>query len=233
MDRAERLYRLQQLEDEEERLRRRLAQIEAALGETPALRQARQTARETAEEARQWGVRQQDLELQVSALKQKIADSERRLYSGSVRNPKELSDLQAEVASLKRRLERTEETLLEAMIAREEAEAAADQARQQQERAEAEWAASQEDLLGEKERLEDRLEEVTEARAALLPSIPAEDLRVYQGLRRTKGGLAVALVRGGACTGCGMEIPSGRLQRAREGGLFFCGNCERVLLFEK
>jgi len=233
MERARRLYRLQEMDLEEEKTRRRLSEVEAAIGETPTLQAARRAAREAAEAARRWSVRQQDLELQVGTLKKKIADSERRLYSGSIRNPKELSDLQAEVASLKRRLERVEEELLEAMIGWEEAEAKVEQARADLERVEEEWATEQEALQQERVRLQAHLEEVAEARAALLPSIPAGDLEVYRALRQTKGGLAVARVVDGACVGCGMEVPSARLQEARGGGLVFCGNCERILLVER
>ncbi|HIP87440.1 MAG TPA: hypothetical protein EYH27_03260 [Anaerolineales bacterium] len=230
MKRAKRLYRLQELDLDEEKTRRRLAEVEGALGESVSLRSARKMAQKAAESVRQWAVRQQDLELQVGALKKKIADSEQRLYSGGIRNPKELSDLQAEVGSLKRRLERREEELLEAMIGLEEAEEAAREAQEHLEAVEREWSAEQAALREEKERLEAHLREIAEAREELLPSIPPADLEVYRSLRQTKGGLAVAQVVNGACVGCGMEVPSARLQAARGDELVFCGNCERVLL---
>ncbi|HEY75231.1 MAG TPA: hypothetical protein G4O00_03500 [Thermoflexia bacterium] len=230
MERAKRLYRLQELDQDEEKTRRRLAEVEGALGESARLRSAREAAQQAVEAVRRWTVRQQDLELQVGALKKKIADSERRLYSGNVRNPKELSDLQAEVGSLKRRLERREEELLEAMIGLEEAEEAARRAQEHLEAVEREWSAEQAALREEKERLESHLQEIAEVRNALLPSIPPGDLEAYRSLRQTKGGLAVAQVINGACVGCGMEVPSARLQAARGTDLVFCGNCERILL---
>lgn len=233
MERARRLYRLQELDLEEEKARRRLAEVEAAIGETEALRAARRAVEEAQEQVGRWTVRQQDLELQVGSLKGKIADSEKRLYSGSIRNPKELSDLQAEVASLKRRLERVEEDLLEAMIGLEEAEAAAERAEAHLRGVEEAWSSAQAALREEKGELEDRLEQLAAARAALLPSIPPGDLGVYRSLRERKGGLAVARVLDGACVGCGMEVPSARFQEAMGEALVFCGNCERILLVEK
>ncbi len=230
MERAKRLYRLQELDLEEEKVRRRLAEVEGALGETDQLRSARKAVEEASGTVRRWTVRQQDLELQVGALKKKIADSERRLYSGSIRNPKELSDLQAEVASLRRRLERREEELLEAMIGREDAEEEWQKAKERLEAVEREWAAEQERLREEKGRLEARLQEIGEARDALLPAILTGDLEIYRSLRQTKGGVAVAQVVDGACVGCGMQVPSARLQAARGDDLVFCGNCERILL---
>lgn len=232
MSRAARLYRLQQLDMDEEQGRSRLAEIAAALGETIALRQAREAALRATDRTRQWAVRQRDLELEVQGIKNEIVVSERRLYGGGIRNPKELKDLQAKIASLKRLLEKKEESLLEAMIAREEAETAQEQAQARLEETEATWTSAQAALEAERERLVARLVEVARDRESLLPAIPAEDWDVYQVLRRTKGGVAVALMRAGACTACGMEVPPGRLERGREAGLLFCGNCERILVPE-
>ncbi len=233
MNRAAHLYRLQQLDQEEESLRRRLREVAAALGETPALREARQAAARAADEAHRWAVRQRDLELAVRGLRDEIASAERTLYNGSIRNPKALDDLQKKVLSLKKLQEKREEELLEAMIAREEAEDAQKQAQAHLAEVESAWRRDQAALEAEKGQLEGRLTEVGRARAALLSAIPREDLELYRNLRRTKGGLAVAVMRSGACTACGMEVPSGRLERARETDLFFCGNCERILIPEE
>ncbi|MCX8068310.1 MAG: C4-type zinc ribbon domain-containing protein [Anaerolineae bacterium] len=233
MNRAVLLYRLQQLDQEEESLRRRLREVTAALGETPALQEARQAAARAADEVHRWAVRQRDLELAVQGLKGEIAAAERTLYNGSVRNPKALDELQKKVVSLKKLLEKREEELLEAMIAREEAEEAQKQARARLAEVESAWQRNQAVLEAEKAQLEARLAEIGRARAALIPSISREDLELYRNLRRIKGGLAVAVMRFGACTACGMEVPSGRLERARETDLFFCGNCERILLPEE
>jgi uncharacterized protein len=48
--------------------------------------------------------------------------SEASLYGGKIRNPKELQDLQVEIAALKRRTATLEDEQLEAMLAVEDAE---------------------------------------------------------------------------------------------------------------
>ena len=232
MDRSSRLYQLQQLDNESSKAQSRLSEIETIMGDTPALREARQQKQEAQDELMRQTVRQTDCELQVGSLKQKITDAEKQLYSGSIRNPKELSDRQAELASLNRRLERLEEECLEAMIAREEADEAAEQASAQLENVEAEWATDQQDLLEEKRELEARVAEISDSRDKLLPDIPEGDLEVYQNLRRSKGNLVVVALQHGACTGCAMEVPSARLQQVGGSELVFCGNCGRVLLRE-
>ena len=52
----------------------------------------------------------------------RVGQAEASLYGGHVQNPKELQDLQKDVASLKRHLETLEERELEAMEAAENAE---------------------------------------------------------------------------------------------------------------
>nr|HID13182.1 hypothetical protein [Anaerolineae bacterium] len=224
------LYRLQCLDSEGEEKRRRLAEVEAALGESEALRQARQVLESAQALVQRWALRQRDLELEIQGLSDKISRSEQRLYSGVVKNPKELADLQAEVAALKRRRQKLEDDLLEAMIEREEAEAVRAQAQVHLDETQARWSAQQADLMAEQEVLQGRLAEIEQARAALLPSIEAGDLTVYQALRRRKGGLAVVQVRDGACGGCGVAI-SPRLEwQLRQGELVYCGNCERIIV---
>jgi len=135
------LYRLQCLDSEGDAKRRRLAEIEAALVESEALKQARGALKGARSLIQRWALRQRDLELEIQGLSNKIARSEQRLYSGVVKNPKELADLQAEVAALKRRRQKLEDDLLEAMIEREEAETAHSQAQAHLDEIQTRWSA--------------------------------------------------------------------------------------------
>jgi predicted nucleic acid-binding Zn-ribbon protein len=224
------LYRLQELDSEGDKKRRRLTEVEAALGESEALQQARQAVGQAEERTRKWGVKQRDLELELQGLVEKISREEQRLYSGTIRNPKELGDLQAEVASLKRRRQQLEEDLLEVMVEREDAEAAQAQAQDHLEKMQADWTAQQADLISERDELQGALAELAEAREALLPSIDAGDLTVYESLRRRKGGLAVALLCDDTCGACGVGISPGLKWQLRQGNLAPCSNCERILV---
>lgn len=224
------LYRLQCLDSEVAVKQHRLAEIEAASGENESLRQARQALESAQSLTKKWALRQRDLELETQGLSNKIARSEQRLYSGAVKNPKELADLQAEITSLKRRRQKLEDDLLEAMIEREEAETTRDQAQVHLDETQARWSAQQADLMVEREALQRRLAEIERARAALLPSIEASDLAAYQALRRRKGGLAVVQMRDGACGGCGVAISPSLKWQLRQETLVPCSNCERLVV---
>ena len=108
MSRGENLYHLQQLDTEGNTGRRRLVEIGAALKDDRELREARRSLETAEQRTRKWTIKQRDLELEIQSLSDKRARSEKRLYGGQVKNPKELTDLQAEVASLQRRRQRLE-----------------------------------------------------------------------------------------------------------------------------
>ena len=154
------LYCLQCLDREGDAKRRRLAEVEAALGESEALKQARRAAESAQALVKKRAVRQRDLELETQGVSNKIARSEQRLYSGVVKNPKELEDLQAEVAALRRRRQTLEDKLLAVMIELEEAEAAQASARQHLDETQARWAAQQASLVSEREVLQEKLLEL-------------------------------------------------------------------------
>lgn len=224
------LYRLQCLDSEEDAKQSRLVEVEAALGESIALMQARRALESVQVLVRRWTLQQRDLELETLGVTDKISRSEQRLYSGTVRNPKELADLQAEVAALRRRQQKLEDDLLEAMVEREETETAHAQAQRHLDETQALWSVQQADLMAEREMLQRRLAEIEQARAELLPSIEARELAAYQTLRRRKGGLAVVQVRDGACGGCGVGVPPSLDWQLRQEGLGYCGNCERIIV---
>jgi len=230
MDRGEGLYRLQQLDSERDAKQRRLVEIETTLKDDRALREARQRARKAEEHAQRWQARQRDLELEIESLSSKMSRSEKRLYGGKVKNPKELSDLQAEIASLKRRRRKLEDTLLDAMINREEAEAARDQAEAHLEDVESSWSTQQANLRAEREALQRRVEEIEERRAAVVPRIDADVLTAYERVRELKGGQALASIRGDTCSACGVTVPPSVEWKLRQGELVYCDMCGRILI---
>jgi len=230
MGRGEELYRLQQLDSERDAGQRRLMEIETALKDDRALREARQGVKEAKKRVQRWQAKQRDLELEIESLASKTSRSEKRLYGGKVTNPKELSDLQAEIASLKRRRQKLEDTLLEAMINREEAEAARDEAESRLEKVESSRSTKVADLKAEREALQDRLVEIEERRATVVPHLDTRTLTTYERVREQKGGQAVAQIRHDACSACGVTVPPSAEWKLRQGELIHCDTCGRILV---
>lgn len=230
MDTGEALYRLQQLDSERDANLRRLHEIEVALEDDRALREARESLKKAQERVQTWHVKQRDLELEIESLASKTSRSEKRLYSGKVNNPKELSDLQAEVASLKRRREKLEETLLEAMIEREEAEGRRDEAEAHLAEVEASRSTQVADLGAERESLQERIEELEQRRESVVFRIDDRILAEYERVRELKGGQAIAQIRNEVCSACGVTVPPSAEWGLRQGELVHCDTCGRILV---
>jgi len=230
MHRTERLYRLQCTDSEFDRLTHRLQEVEASLGETEELRQARLDLQAAEQALRQRQTRLRDLELENASLADKLEANEQRLYGGTVRNPKELTSLQEENEYLRRRKGQLEDVILEVMIEVEESQEQAYSARAHLAQVEERWRAEQERLIAERAELQASLVALSEKRQALRAAIPPDDLEIYDDLRRRTGGQAVVLLRGDTCQGCRVSLPSSKAQQVRQGTvLVFCGSCGRIL----
>lgn len=225
------LYVLQQFDSETAAKRLRLDAINEELGHNEHVQAAREVLDKASETQRARQAQVTDLELDIASLADKIKTAENRAYSGTVTNPRELEDLQAEIASLRRRREDLEGQLLEAMYTLEDNQAAVEEATRLLAEAEEQWASGQSDLLDEKRALEQRLESLETERAAAVERVDAPALRVYDDLRAQLGGVAVAAIEGGVCGACGVEPTSSVRQKASHGALdAYCQMCGRILV---
>jgi predicted nucleic acid-binding Zn-ribbon protein len=229
MGQVQSLYRLQQTDTEIQQKKQRLGQVIRAQKETEALLAARRRAQKASVELQRWQTRQTDLTLELEGLNQKAQRSEKRLYSGNVKNPKELSDLQQEIDSLGRRRATLEDKLLEAMIMIEEAEAEKEAADEALADIESEWEQSQARLKQEQDELATRLNELSELRQQQLPSVPAGALAEYEAIKQERSGLAVVRLKRNICQGCQLTVSAQKVKEAQEGELVYCGSCGRIL----
>ena len=110
------LRRLQETDAALDIRRGSLDDAEAHLGESEELHR-RPSARARTGRRRCASARsaQKDVDLEADDLKAKITPAETKLYSGAIKNPKELTDLQADIDQLKRHLSAVEDRDLEAL----------------------------------------------------------------------------------------------------------------------
>lgn len=174
---------------------------------------------------------QRQLDWEVDDLTAKIKAVSDKLYSGSVKNPKELVNLEQDVQGLKRHLGQREEVLLDAMGVVESSEAGVGSLQKQVEHLTAEWEHERESLEVLKNSTETEIGRLTQSRNLLRNEIEPEAARHYDLLSQAKG-TAVVKVELGRCTGCNLTIPTGRWQKARAGEVVECGSCGRILYVE-
>jgi uncharacterized protein len=204
---------------------RRLAEVNENLAELEAdLQIANQQNADVARE-------QERLEGEIELLDQKVAREEQRMYSGNVANPKELSSLQAEVESLKRKKSSMEDELLDVMERKEQISETVQTLgaeREEAARESAELTAKVEGLTGE---IDSELKVHESERVEIVSTIPDDLLALYDKLRETKNGVGAAALENGTCQGCHTKLPAKEVERVKsEGGLQRCDNCRRILV---
>lgn len=210
----------------------RLSEIETALGESEELISAREVATEKAAAVAVLRAQQKDLELAADEVRGKAAEIEKKLYGGTVKNPKELQDYDAELRNLKDLTRKRDDEVLTLLMQVEEADNERKAADDVVNGIEAEWRNSQEHLLAEKAQIEPEVERLRSERATQATDFDRTLISLYDLLRERRGGTAVARVERGMCQGCRILLPMSVLQRARGVGspVIQCVSCERILL---
>lgn len=186
-----------------------------------------ETAQKVMQEA---GLLLTEAEAQVKAQQIKIEQAESSLYGGAVHNPKELQDLQNDVASLKRRLSTLEERQLEAMIQVESAQAGLDSAQANLTAFQARRGDDHLRLLDELAVLQKNLTRLQDERQAVVTDLTEQSLRQYQELRERRRGVAVSEVSDNSCSACGTRLTAALQQIARSTTqVSYCPSCGRIL----
>ncbi|MGD8584462.1 MAG: C4-type zinc ribbon domain-containing protein [Chloroflexota bacterium] len=229
MSQVDLLYRLQQIDDEIRAGKKRLSQVIRSQRETEELLVARKLAESAAAELHEHRATQTSLNLELKSLNSKAQRSEQRLYSGTVKNPKELEDLQHELESLTRRRTTLEDELLEAMILVEEAQEEDESAQVALSEVETTWNQDQIDLKQEQDELVARINELMVLRKKHLELISPESLTQYEAALRRVGSTAVVLMKNNRCRGCLVTVPANLVKAVDEGQLVQCDSCSRIL----
>lgn len=231
MTTAAELFALQEVDLALDKDLARLSEIEANLVETEELLAAREKVAERKAVVDEFKTRQRDLEWSVEEIRTKATEIETKLYAGTVKNPKELQDLDADLRSLKTETRHREDTLLALLVEEDEVETALREAEAECAEIEAEWKSSQEAMFLEKARIEPEVAVLQEKRDAELVGKDRAALGLYNLLRERRAGVAVAAVERGACQGCRISLPTNVLSKVRSGvGLVQCVSCERILM---
>jgi predicted nucleic acid-binding Zn-ribbon protein len=224
------LWRLQETDSALDARRGTIEDARARIGESEEIEAARADLAEKAKAHRAAEATQKDLELQADDVKSKIAPAEEKLYSGSIKNPKELADLQHDVDQHKRQLSAIEDQDIEALSAVEAAEGELRAAREALEGLEAAWRDEQAELGDRIARLTAEVEEYEVERGALAGEVEPDLLRTYDHVRRAHRGKGVAKLDRNLCLGCRISLPVSTVNKARAGSaLVQCPNCERIL----
>ncbi|MCA9917117.1 MAG: hypothetical protein KC445_04150 [Anaerolineales bacterium] len=223
------LFQLQKLDTEIDEKKKRLGEVLKAQKEPQSLMEARKRDEAADVELHQWQAKHQDLTLEVGGINTKAKNSENRLYSGKVTNPKELSDLQQEIEALSRRKAVLEDAVLEALVMIEDAQTEKTAAQEALATAVAQWEKQSAHLKAEQNELALSLHKLMQTRKTKASAVDAATLREYEELRKQKHGTAVAGLRVNMCLGCRTTVSANKVKEVNEGRKVYCGGCGRLL----
>ncbi|MDZ7726844.1 MAG: hypothetical protein U5Q44_00875 [Dehalococcoidia bacterium] len=224
------LLTLQETDDRIAAMQASLASLQQRLSGNDALDHARREVQHFDERLAQVDRTQRKLEAEIADLNSHIEPEEKRLFSGEVRNPKELMSIQQEVDHFKRQRSRLEDQLIEAMSRRENIEPRREAAARKVADLESKWEHDQADLRREMRKVEEDITSEQERRNDQARAVPPRTLHLYEDLHRRKGGAAIARLQGSACTSCRLALPDAvRKQTMAREDITQCPNCERIL----
>ena len=224
------LFRLQQVDSQLDQARGRLRDIEAILSDHAALRQAKEKCDHAETELKRAQRELRQAEQLVQAQQMKIEQTEASLYGGKIRNPKELQDLQKEAVSLKNYKITLEDRQLDSMLAVEEAETLLLAAQQELTAVRSQMETQQSSLRAEQANLLNRVNELETERQAVISTIEAPDIQLYELLRQQRRGVAVAKISDNPCSACGSTLTPAQIQAAHSSTqISRCSFCGRIL----
>lgn len=226
-----RLYDLQELDWQIAARDKSLAEVRARLADESALASSRARLKGLEAQLAQRSSARQEVEFATQQLAARLQTVEQRLYGGSVTNPRELTAYGEEKEHLLRQRRIEEDRLLELMVETEELQSARDEAQRQLSRLESERKAEVAELLKAQERLAAQLARLHDTRKGMTAEVPPAILSLYESLRKSRNGHAVARVERGLCQGCRLALPTMELQRVRTSqDIVQCSSCRRILV---
>jgi hypothetical protein len=172
------------------------------------------------------------MESDVETVRAREEKDQKLLDSGGV-SPKEMTNLQHELETLKRRQSDLEDQELELMERLEVAESTLAAARAGQEKA-------QTDLERARQLRDDALADIADgtarheaARGEIAGGVPAPLLALYERIRAQTGGTGAAMLQARQCQGCRLELYGNELSAVRNADpheVVRCENCGRILV---
>ena len=171
------------------------------------------------------------LDKEIDAVRARAKRDADRLASGSA-PAKDLENMQHEVVSLARRQATLEDEALELMERREVADAAFARTQHDLAAARADLAAAEQRRDDAFADIDDELERSAVERAALVDSMPAELVALYEQIR-ARGRVAAAMLNGSRCEACRMDLDRSALATIWAAGVedvVRCSECGAILI---
>jgi predicted nucleic acid-binding Zn-ribbon protein len=228
MSLAKRIFELQQIELSIQGQVRQLEEMDLRIRHNGPFEQAEADLKAAEDERAGIEKQYKELDAEAEAPRAQIRQITDKLYSGKIKNPKELVGYEQEAGLLKASLAKKDDLLLDMMEKLESGKAAIKKLRETSKAAKSVWESEKTELKVLVDEAKKELGDLEKKRGGLLALIDKDTLATYEGLKGRKGQVVVR-VEQGRCLGCRVSLSVNELQRARGNAIVSCGNCGRIL----
>jgi predicted nucleic acid-binding Zn-ribbon protein len=206
----------------------------AELAELAKRRAALEVDRQSVESERSALTDRQDvLEAEITEAEERLRSLDERAQSGTVTSFRDQEALAVEMGAVNRRKHELEDQELEIMEALEPHDAALASVIAEVEATLATTRILEARIVEAEATIAAEAEDVSEHRAAAVAAVPATLLAEYERLRAHLGGIGVARIVHGNCSGCNLHLSATELDRIHRlvgDSLEHCEQCGRLLV---
>lgn len=224
------LYKLHQIDSTLHQLKSRAAALDTGQREAAMYKKIQAESKPVRERAKELADKMNELDNRRSQSKEKAANFETKLYSGTIISPREVEDLQEEVKMLHGLVEKLEGEISALKPEAVAAQSEADTSRKQMAKLKKTVEEKQEKAKVDHATMQAEYKRIQETRAAAEAKIAAGTLREYNAARKKTGNTGLALITDSQdCDSCGIDIPVKTLEMVRLGKVLHCESCGRIL----
>lgn len=169
------------------------------------------------------------LEDSVDTNNAKIRSNEKKLFSGTISDAKELSNYQEESDILKNNNVRLEDQVLEIMEEQDLLEPGIEVLKKEISELDSLAKRINNEIEEKKEVLKHNLEGLKNRKEDVIARIPADYLKRYNVIKTKKGGIALSVIKDNFCGVCNMEIPATEAEKLIDSDVLYeCPLCGRM-----
>jgi len=228
MSSAKRVFELQQVEQAIQTRLKSLDDLNRQLAHNEAFEKAGAELADATGNQKELEKQYKELDWEAEEIRRNLIPINDKLYSGRIKNPKELLGYEQEAEMLKARLGKKDDVLLDLMEKMEAGKGSLKVLREKFAAAERLWQQEQQELKGQIELLKTELADLENKRKEALAAVDREALTSYENIKKTKG-QAIVKVEQGRCLGCRVMLSVSELQRVKGCTIVTCSNCGRIL----
>lgn len=235
MTRPQALFALQQADSEIDSRTNRITRINAILADTQVLQEAQQNLAEAEKTLRVVTIHQKNLEQEAADALAHADSLEKKLYGGEIKGAKEAEKAQTEIATFRQRKKEFDDKAVTAMVQVEAQAEVVKRSKESLANLQAEWDTNQVALTEERAKLEGELPALQTEREKRKQAVVTPDLALYEKLRVTKNGMAVAQVEnsGKLCGKCRVDLPVAKIRDVKNPStVVTCPSCGRILFWK-